>query len=53
MEKAAKTWTGEWWKYGGGGTPWDSFAFDPELDLCRHGEWVALELEGAESGGRG
>jgi PQQ-dependent dehydrogenase (methanol/ethanol family) len=33
MEKAAKTWTGEWWKFGGGGTPWDSFAFDPELDL--------------------
>ena len=33
MERAAKTWTGEWWKYGGGGTPWDSFAFDPEMDL--------------------
>src|SRR5215469_9218347 len=33
MEKAAKTWTGEWWKYGGGGTPWDSFAYDPDLDL--------------------
>jgi quinohemoprotein ethanol dehydrogenase len=33
MEKAAKTWTGEWWKYGGGGTVWDSFTYDPELDL--------------------
>jgi len=33
MEKAAKTWTGEWWKGGGGGTVWDSMAFDPELDL--------------------
>ncbi|HEY9545926.1 MAG TPA: PQQ-binding-like beta-propeller repeat protein, partial [Solimonas sp.] len=22
MEMAAKTWTGEWWKYGGGGTAW-------------------------------
>ena len=33
MEVAAKTWTGEWWKLGGGGTAWDSFAFDPELDL--------------------
>jgi quinohemoprotein ethanol dehydrogenase len=33
MEQAAKTWTGEWWKYGGGGTPWDSFAFDPDMDL--------------------
>lgn len=33
MEMAAKTWTGEWWKLGGGGTAWDSFAYDPELDL--------------------
>ena len=33
MEKAAKTWTGEWWKYGGGGTVWDSFAYDPDMDL--------------------
>ncbi|HEY7842042.1 MAG TPA: PQQ-binding-like beta-propeller repeat protein, partial [Gammaproteobacteria bacterium] len=33
MEMAAKTWSGEWWKFGGGGTAWDSFAFDPELNL--------------------
>ena len=33
MRMAAATWTGEWWKYGGGGTVWDSMAFDPELDL--------------------
>jgi len=33
MEKAAETWTGEWWKYGGGGTTWDAMAFDPELNL--------------------
>ncbi len=33
MEMAAKTWTGEWWKWGGGGTVWDSMVFDPELDL--------------------
>ncbi len=33
MERAAKTWTGEWWKLGGGGTVWDSFTYDPELDL--------------------
>jgi|SRR5579883_760161 len=37
MEKAAKTWTGEWWKYGGGGTVWDSLAYDPELDLLYAG----------------
>ncbi|MBU2676346.1 MAG: PQQ-dependent dehydrogenase, methanol/ethanol family [Gammaproteobacteria bacterium] len=33
MADAAKTWTGEWWKVGGGGTVWDSMAYDPELDL--------------------
>jgi quinohemoprotein ethanol dehydrogenase len=33
MEAAAKTWTGEWWKYGGGGTAWDAMAYDPELKL--------------------
>ncbi len=33
MATAAKTWTGEWWKMGGGGTVWDSIAFDPELNL--------------------
>ena len=27
------TWTGEWWKYGGGGTVWDAIVYDPELDL--------------------
>ena len=33
MRQAAKTWTGEWWKFGGGGTAWDAFAYDPELNL--------------------
>ena len=33
MERAVKTWRGEWWKYGGGGTPWDGIAYDPEADL--------------------
>ena len=33
MEEAAKTWSGEWWKYGGGGTAWDAMAFDPDLEL--------------------
>jgi quinohemoprotein ethanol dehydrogenase len=33
LEKAAKTWSGEWWKNGGGGTVWDGMAYDPELDL--------------------
>lgn len=33
MEEAAKTWAGDWWKYGGGGTAWDAMAYDPELKL--------------------
>jgi PQQ-dependent dehydrogenase (methanol/ethanol family) len=33
MEMAAKTWSGEWWKHGGGGTVWDALVHDPELDL--------------------
>lgn len=33
MEAAAKTWSGPWWKFGGGGTVWDSMSYDPELDL--------------------
>lgn len=34
---AAKTWTGEYWTLGGGGTVWDSMAYDPELDLLYFG----------------
>ncbi len=33
MRMAAKTWTGQWWTYGGGGTVWDAIAYDPDLDL--------------------
>jgi quinohemoprotein ethanol dehydrogenase len=33
LQEAAKTWTGEYWKLGGGGTVWDSMAYDPDLDL--------------------
>jgi quinohemoprotein ethanol dehydrogenase len=33
MEAAAKTWSGDWWKYGGGGTAWDAMAYDPALQL--------------------
>jgi quinohemoprotein ethanol dehydrogenase len=34
MEMAAETWKGsEWWKFGGGGTVWDSMAYDPDLDI--------------------
>jgi alcohol dehydrogenase (cytochrome c)/quinohemoprotein ethanol dehydrogenase len=33
LAKAAATWSGAWWKLGGGATVWDSIVFDPELDL--------------------
>ena len=33
MRMAAKTWKGEWWKQGGGGTAWNAFSYDPELKL--------------------
>lgn len=33
MAMAAETWAGEWWKWGGGGTAWNAFSHDPELNL--------------------
>ena len=33
LETAAKTWSGQWWRIGGGGTVWDSMSYDPGLDL--------------------
>jgi len=32
MAKVTATWTGEWWKGGGGGTAWDALVYDPEFD---------------------
>jgi len=29
MKVAAKTWNGEWWKYGGGGAVWNAMTYDP------------------------
>ncbi|HEY6177991.1 MAG TPA: PQQ-dependent dehydrogenase, methanol/ethanol family [Kofleriaceae bacterium] len=33
MKKALTTWdpSGKWWEAGGGGTPWDTITFDPDL----------------------
>jgi len=31
--ETVKTWSGEWWTVGGGGTAWDAMAHDPELNL--------------------
>lgn len=35
--KARSTWSGEFWKLGGGGTTWDGMAYDPKLDLLYFG----------------
>ena len=32
MEMAAETWTGEWWRHGGGGNSWHGWTYDAELD---------------------
>ncbi len=43
MEMAAKTWSGEWWKLGGGGTTWDAISYDPELNLVYFGAGNGVE----------
>ncbi len=48
LEKAAKTWRGEWWKSGGGGSIWDAAVYDPVTDLLYFGTgngapWSARE----------
>src|SRR6202043_4295231 len=30
LEDWAKTWSGEWWKIGGGGPGWNGMAYDPD-----------------------
>ena len=37
LEAAAKTWNGQWWIAGAGGTVWDSIVYDPDLDLVYTG----------------
>jgi quinohemoprotein ethanol dehydrogenase len=37
MRRAAATWSGEWWKAGGGGSAWDAMVYDPELDFVYFG----------------
>ena len=37
QEEAAKSWSGDWWKYGGGGTVWDAVVYDPKTNLVYFG----------------
>ena len=53
LEQAAATWTGSWWELGGGGTAWDSIAYDPELDRVYIGDRQRHALEPAPPQPRG
>jgi quinohemoprotein ethanol dehydrogenase len=53
QEKAAKTWTGEWWKLGGGGTVWDSITYDPTTNLVLFGTGNAEPWNPAAAGREG
>jgi quinohemoprotein ethanol dehydrogenase len=37
MEMAARTWSGQWWTLGGGGTTWDALVYDPITNLVYFG----------------
>jgi quinohemoprotein ethanol dehydrogenase len=43
MAMAAKTWSGEWWKLGGGGTVWDAISYDADLNLVYFGVGNGVE----------
>jgi quinohemoprotein ethanol dehydrogenase len=50
LKAAATTWSGEWWKSGGGGPVWDSMVYDSELNLLYigtgNGAWNRGKLRG-------
>jgi alcohol dehydrogenase (cytochrome c)/quinohemoprotein ethanol dehydrogenase len=50
MENAAKTWGGEWWTLGGGGTVWDSITYDPTTNLVLFGTGNAEPWNPAANG---
>jgi quinohemoprotein ethanol dehydrogenase len=37
LKKAASTWSGDWWKFGGGATAWDTIVYDPKTNLVYFG----------------
>ena len=54
MAMAAKTWSGQWWTFGGGGSPWDAMSYDPESNLLYFGTGNGLPWdEKARSPGGG
>lgn len=53
MEKAARTWAGNWWKLGGGGTVWDAITYDPQTNLVYFGTGNAEPWNPAAAGREG
>jgi quinohemoprotein ethanol dehydrogenase len=54
MARAAKTWSGEWWKLGGGGPVWDAISYDPKLNLLYFGVGNGVQwARSARSAGKG
>ena len=53
LEAAAKTWAGEWWKYGGGGSLWDGLSYDPEANLIYVGTGNGAPWPGILRGSEG
>ncbi len=53
METAAKSWKGDWWKLGGGGTVWDSITYDPATNLVLFGTGNAEPWNPAAAGREG
>lgn len=51
LEAAAKTWSGEWWKTGGGGNVWDSITYDPVTNLIYFGTANAEPWNPSKRGG--
>jgi glucose dehydrogenase len=47
LAEAAKTWSGEWWKIGGGAPVWNGFAYDSDADIVyvgtgQPGPWTSV-----------
>jgi quinohemoprotein ethanol dehydrogenase len=54
MARAAETWSGEWWKLGGGGPVWDAISYDPQLNLLYFGVGNGVQwARSARSAGKG
>jgi alcohol dehydrogenase (cytochrome c)/quinohemoprotein ethanol dehydrogenase len=51
LEAAAKTWSGDFWKTGGGGNVWDGITYDPTTNLIYFGTANAEPWNPAKRGG--